>query len=161
MELFHASGHRYKPGERLVVRVREGIAPERTDAEQRLARYAPPDTLPRMSARFASDSRAFAALYWNSEANEDVERHLYRVEAVWKSRHPMALVDVVARADDEAIAAAVATEYWSPGHEWRCWEYLCSELEILEEVPWPDLPGLVGAKFSYWEDRKEALRIRP
>jgi hypothetical protein len=72
----------------------------------------------------------------------------------------MALVDVVARATDEAILAVVAKEYWIPTREWRCWEYLCSELEILEEIAWPTALKLGGAAFQYGEDRAEALQLR-
>jgi len=160
-DLFHASRHRYAPGERLVSAVRDELSVDRQESEDRLAKVAPSGMQSRLSARYASDSANFAALYWSSEARPGDERHLYRVRAATASRHPMALVDVAARERDEATFAAIAGEYWQPTRTWRCWEYLCSEIEILEKLPWPDAGLLAGASFAFGEDRAEAKRLRP
>jgi hypothetical protein len=160
MELYHASTRIYAPGTRLTSRPRE-LSPDRIEAERVLAAYAPADARSRLSALFASDSAAFSARYLTSELVEGENKYLYRIHVPAASRHPMALVDIAVHAADESVRAAVAREYWHPTREWQCWEYLCSELEIVEEVPWPDLAMLAGASFRYGADREEARRLRP
>jgi hypothetical protein len=73
----------------------------------------------------------------------------------------MALVDVAANSTDPATLAVVAKEYWTPTRTWRCWEYLAQELEVIEEIVWPNALEMSGSFFFFVEDRAEAVRLRP
>jgi hypothetical protein len=161
MLLYHASGHIYKSGDGIIGSTRTNLSAAQLRAEQQLAGFAPPHSQSRLSARFASDSAALSARYWESEAKGCAEKHLYRVCAEQTSWHPMALVDVAANSTDAATLAVVAKEYWTPTRTWRCLEYLAQELEVIEEIDWPNTLEMSGALFSFGEDRAEALRLRP
>ena len=50
------------------------------------------------------------------------------------------------------IAASVADEYWTPTKEWKFWEYISPEIEVLKELGWPSASELASAIDAYRRD---------
>lgn len=157
MELFHASHRLYTPGNRLTAQDRK-LSEEKVEVEQRFARFAPPEEQSRFTAIYASDNAAFAACYLDREKTRGENKHLYRIETASVSPHPMALVDVAARIENDQVFNVAAKEYWHPSHNWLCCEYLCAEVQILAEEKWPEQDMLAGASYSYSMDRENDQR---
>jgi hypothetical protein len=81
--------------------------------------------------------------------------HLYTVKMERFSKQPMRLAEAVAKKLSEgknSLAEALAKEYWTPGLEWKFWEYISPEIEVMAQIPWPTPMDRANADATYNND---------
>jgi hypothetical protein len=171
MLLYHATQDELplSIGCKLEARVRDlaGFPDYRRIAEELLDQRRPPEEKPhqRLSSWFACDTPALAALYLEGEERRRElmhgprpwRPHLYTVKMERFSKQPMRLAEAVATKLSEGkdgIAETLAKEYWAPRPEWewKFWEYISPEIEVMAHVPWPITMDRAVAGANYDKD---------
>ncbi len=134
--------------------------PERQKLENFLESKRPHESCSRLTSWFTCDTSANSARYLDAELSRkktDVigQSKLYAVASEKFSKQPMILVNAINKAlaaNDAATAETLATEYWRPTREWEFWEYTGPEIQVVEEVEWPDSMALTLAFMTYQGD---------
>ena len=116
----------------------------------------------RLSCWFACDKPELAALFLMGERKHGRDKDkrkgdvllIYAVEMDAPSKHPMCLVDAIAKnlEKNNRILSSLAGEYWKPTRDWRFFEYLSSEIRVMTQVPWPTAPKLGAVSISHSTD---------
>jgi len=81
---------------------------------------------------------------------------IYKVRMTNPSKSPMTLVNYLYELGQvHTDNVEVANEYWNPTKEWKFYEYLSEEMEILEEVPNNDLTRM--GQIQFWAHNNDGL----
>ena len=142
--------------------------PNRRNAEELLDIMQTGDQS-RLSSWFAFDKAEFAAVYLTIERNrlapdqKPVEEtgFIYAVEMTKFSRHPMILVDAIAKkvsTGNRQYADKLAAEYWNPTQNWKFWEYISPEIVFVERTSWPDPMLIEQAYLAYTISENATLK---
>ena len=129
-------------------------------AEALLEQRRPTSYYSRLSCWYACDTPEFAAKYLESEIARDAQHVsgaplLYLIDLTSPSRHPMCLVNEIAKRlenNETHLAETLADEYWNPTLEWAFWEYLGEMITPFASENWPNVIQRSTALFTYSGD---------
>jgi hypothetical protein len=132
-------------------------------AEEFLLHYCPTGFPSRLSSWFAFDNPSHAAIYAKGEQHRSSQKAnapklLYEVSLASFSRHPMVLAEAVAKLlyqGQEEHAIDAASEYCKPTREWKFWEFLSPELEVVGKLSWPEQVSMRAAHLTYQGDTED------
>lgn len=147
--LYHVTRREYSDGQvvlrrdvwnQFVERIHEE---ERGWVEERFERLRPPACPSRYTAIFAFDSLGACLRFANGEERQRgtlgaADWKYYVVELMSPTRHPICLVDFVDKLGVDLDVGRLVREYWRPTREWKRYEYLGSQMQVLDLVAPPD-----------------------
>jgi len=103
----------------------------------------------RKKSFFACDSIMNCKALKSTVAPPHCTPRIYKVKMINASKSPMALVNhLLLLGKDNQCCKDVAIEYWKPTLNWKFYEYLSEDMEIMEEVKNDNLT-LTGQKL-FW-----------
>lgn len=89
-------------------------------------------------------------------ANSDCVPKIYKVKMNNPKKAPMALVTrLLQLGNDNPSNINLANEYWTPTKDWRFYEYLSEEMEILEEIINSDITPM--GQMLFWATNSNSL----
>jgi hypothetical protein len=158
LELFHVSDREYSALERLSPLNGSSDFQRRqmTNAdgwlEELFEDRRPVDRVSRIGARFACGTLGECAVFALAEPRYKSDHTMpryYRVRCLTLTRAPMALVGIAFRHKGTDKLNEIVDEYWQPKKDWNYWEFLCSDLEIIERVEVPPARDIEEAREAY------------
>lgn len=147
MKLFHASFNEYELEKKLSNQNKRVIKEGLNEIESFFDERRPTDCLSRYFAKFAFDRLEYAAhfIFAEKRQKEILKKPIiYRVSMDVFSKHPMYLIDYVAKTQNKAKREKAIQEYWNPTQKWKVWEYLGADVWIKckEEFPETHMQGV-------------------
>jgi hypothetical protein len=110
----------------------------------------------REKAFFACDSIMNCKALKSTVAKPNCTPKIYKVRMKNPSKSPMALVNhLLELGEAHSKNFDVANEYWRPTEDWKFYEYLSMEMEIIEEVPNKDLSQM--GQILFWCTNNDGL----
>lgn len=76
-------------------------------------------------------------------------------------KHPLVLVDRIARLAGDPRVDDIAEEYWRPQTAWRFVERLAMRAEVVSEVVGIDIVALTTATLAHGGDHKQGKKLWP
>jgi hypothetical protein len=140
--------------------------------EAEIERRRRPGEQPRATAYYATETVEECAVYIQYRPQE-FDAHgqpipvpafyYYRVEMPHPTRCAMVLLDrALHHLSNPAVLDQIAEEYWrQPRHRWSFYEYLDSEMTVLDVEPAPDEMDLHIVFDGYVDDRNQAIGLWP
>ena len=110
----------------------------------------------RKKTHYACDSILNCKALKSTIAKPHCTPRIYKVKMTNPSKSPMALVNhLLMLGQDHQIVNEVAKEYWNPTLDWKFYEYLAEEMEIIEEVSNNDLTPM--GQILFWANNNDGL----
>jgi hypothetical protein len=110
----------------------------------------------RKKAFYACDSINNCKILKNTVAKLHCTPKIYKVSMTNPSKSPISLVNHLFKlGKDHRIVNDVAKEYWNPTQNWKFYEYLSEEMEIIQEVLNEDLSR--EGQILFWTINNDGL----
>ena len=120
----------------------------------------PPIVPSRKRSFYAFDSITNCVGYWSSKRCTIGGPLLYKVKMTNPSKVPMHLVNtLLQKGEGNAANLQIATEYWHPTENWKFYEFLSEEMEVLERVDLKPEHRFNNAIILIGQDRDLAKRL--
>lgn len=156
-DLFHVSREVYTIGDTIPLNgdnrywTNLMASPEKRRGNDRLESGRPADKQCRRTTHFAFDD-VYHCRHFGESQYKNEKLHYYRVGMTNPTAGPMALVDVIGKADlGNAQLELLIAGYWNPNENWNFVEYLSDTMTILEVLPEPSDPWSQMTASASWD----------
>jgi len=143
-DLYHVSCKEYVVGQKLIAQettpyYQKKISQGTNWIDDILNDHKPKDAPQRNKTLFAFDFVGNCQAFFEKESCPSGTPKYYKVKMVNPIKSPMCLTDLLGKLGKESPKVKeIAQEYWNPKHKWKYYEYLSTEMEIIEIL---DTPG--------------------
>jgi hypothetical protein len=112
----------------------------------------------RKKAFYACDSIMNCKALKSTVAKPHCTPRIYKVRMATPSKSPMALVNHLFQlGQNHTKNVEVANEYWNPTEDWKYYEYLSDEMEVIEQITIEN--WISGGLIALGEDRELANKL--
>jgi len=157
-DLYHVSCKEYVVGQKLIAQettpyYQKKISQETNWIDDILNDHKPKDAPQRNKTLFAFDFVGNCQAFFEKESCPSGTPKYYKVKMVNPIKSPMCLTDLIRILEKESPKVQeIAQEYWNPKQNWKYYEYLSAEMEIIEILATPSQETLNIGKANYLND---------
>ena len=158
MELFHVSCNEYGVGETKLANEETKYFQAKKDKGEEwvdlLLNAKKPDNAPsRQYTLYAFDFVGNCSAFFKSHKCDKGNKLYYKVQMTDPFKAPMCLTDLILKqGQSSSYLAKIIEEYWHPTMDWKFWEYLSTEMKIVEVLNEPNIFEKIKGEDNYHRD---------